>query len=403
MGNLYFVLFMLTLILGIPAIVSLRFHDVQLSALSMVGMSPTATPFASQFATWGEERFNTGDIKGALEMFQQAMQLKPDDVDYLYEYGSLLVEDDRIDEALAISERMIRVAPEDPRGYALKSQALMWSDPTEAILIAIQGADVDPNFAPLYAAMGVAYTNLGRWQEGIRNAQYALELDPTSIFVQVSYNFPMTYVGNYQAAIEALENAISINPYLISPYFYLALLYTLPGVNQPEMAIATYNHILELDPNNAKAYLRLCETYARVEEAQFDVAQPYCDTAIQIDPEYASAYRQRGQMQYNRRNYEGAIESFEKCIEYGSDEIECWYIRGLAHYFLGNCDQAWDVLQEARIMAQEQNIPQIIIDNIEIGLYNVTQSQYCAGYAGRSIPTPVPPTLIPPTPIGGFG
>ena len=38
--------------------------------------------------------------------------------------------------------------------------------------------------------------------------------------------------------------------------------------------------------------------------------------------------------------------------------------------------------------------------NILQGLENVTIR--CAGYADRSLPTPIPPTPIPPTPIGGF-
>jgi tetratricopeptide (TPR) repeat protein len=188
---------------------------------------------------------------------------------------------------------------------------------------------------------------------------------------------------------------------LTTPYFYLAALYGLPQVNQPEMAIATYEHIISLDPTNAKAYLRICETYARVDEADFQKAQEYCDDAIEIDSNYASAYRQRGQMQYNRRNYEGSIESFQECVDLGSDEIECWYLRGLAHFWLGECDQAWDVLQEAQIMAAEQGIAQSVVDNIEAGLYNITQK--CTGYANQPTPTPAPPTPVPLTPIGGFG
>jgi hypothetical protein len=52
-------------------------------------------------------------------------------------------------------------------------------------------------------------------------------------------------------------------------------------------------------------------------------------------------------------------------------------------------------------MAAEQGIAQSVVDNIELGLYNITQK--CTGYANLPTPTPPPPTPIPLTPIGGFG
>jgi len=373
---------------------------IQIRALEVFGLAPTATPFASDLATRGSALFQNGDIAGALRLFEEAIIQRPDDVNYLYEYGQLLIENEQDSLVLPIAERAIALAPQDPRGYALKGRALMWSDPSGAIQAAIQGIDIDPTFAPLYAVQSVAFTNLGRWQEGLRNAQRAYELDPQDIFVLTSYQWPLTYVGRYQEAIDYLEGAIAISPNLINPYFYLAALYRLPRVSQPEMAIGTYNRVLELQPTNAKAYLRLCQTYANVNNARFDVAQPYCDAAIRLDSNYGEAYMQRGQMQYARRNYEGAIESFNECIANGSTRIECWYLRGFAHYRLNNCDDAWGILEESRPMAVNQNLPTVVesIDNVMDAI-----TLRCPGYSGRSVPTPVPPTSPPPTPIGGFG
>jgi tetratricopeptide (TPR) repeat protein len=389
------------LIGGFLVFVYLNFGHLQLQALDAVGMAPTATPRASDLASQGMALYQDGQLRGALEYFERTVALEPHDIDYLYEYGSLLLENEIYSEALPIAERAIEAAPDDPRGYALKARALMWSDPATAVQTSILGQDVDPNYAPLYAASGVAYTNLGRWNEGIRNGLRAVELDPTDPFVRLAYHHPLTYVGRFRDAIESLEAAVSINPNNPTPYFYLAALYKLPQVGEPEMAVATYNHIIQMQPDNAKAYLRLCETYAAVELARFDVAQPYCDRAIEIDETYAQAYRQRGRMQYQRRNYEGAIESFEQCELYGGTEIECWYLRGLAYYWLAECDNAWNYLEQSKEMARELGTPDSIVAQIDVGLGNVTVN--CAGYSNRPTPTAVPPTVIPPTPIGGFG
>ncbi len=396
------ILFGFGLMLGAFAVLfTLYFNQLQLAALEAIGMAPTPTPPSQTYALRGQNLFYQGDVEGAILQFELALQQQPDNIDYLYEYGSLLLEAERVADARPVAEHALEVAPDDPRGYALMARVLMWDAPEEAIRYAIQGLDVDPNFAPLYAAQGVAYTNLGRWQEGIRNGARAVELNPNDIFVQVAYQWPLTYRGDYWGAIQALETAISLNPNLTSPYFYLASQY-MNTVNLPKMAIATYERILEIDPDNAKAYLRLCQTYARVNSARFDIAQPYCDRAIELDPDYGEAYMQRGQMQYARRNYEGAIESFEICREKGSTRIECSYLRGFAHYRLGNYDEAWDILQnEARPLAIEQGGLEPILIQIDQVMDAITQR--APGYQGLAVPTAIPPTPLPPTPIGGFG
>jgi len=147
----------------------------------------------------------------------------------------------------------------------------------------------------------------------------------------------------------------------------------------------------------------LCESYFKI--GQNDQAQGYCEDSLEINPQYPQAHRQLGMVKYNRRNYEGAIESFDACVTAGGEEIQCWYLRGLAHYYLGQCDEAWAVLEEAlRIVSNVEENPRPaddpVVSAIREGLRLTTVS--CARYSGRAVPTALPPTPIPPTPIGGF-
>ena len=83
------------------------------------------------------------------------------------------------------------------------------------------------------------------------------------------------------------------------------------------MAVGIYRRILELEPGSAKAYLRICQTYAEVGE--FLAATPFCETATELDENYADAWQWLGQMRYTRRNYEGTLEAMEKCVALGSN------------------------------------------------------------------------------------
>lgn len=387
-------------IVGIVAFVYLQFDRLQTAALAVVGIYPTATPFASTLAAQGAEQYARGNLIEAAGLLERAVAQQPDNVSYLYEYGKLLNELDRSDAAVPLADRIIGLAPDDPRGYALKANALMWTDPSTAIPVAVNGLEADPTFAPLHSALAIAYTNIGRYQEGIVRAQTAVELEPMDPSAHRAYSYTLIYVGRREEAIAQLEQAIDVNPYLTSIYFELAGQYRTPEIDRPEMAVAIYYKILELEPDSAKAYLRLCETYSA--EGEFQQAQEFCEQAIEIDPNFALAYRELGRMQYNRRNYEDAIVSFETCVDLGAtpdNAIECWYLRGLALYYLDNCDEAWEVLQDALGKAEALVDKDPVVENINKGLGFITLN--CAGYAGRALPTPIPPTPIPPTPIGG--
>jgi tetratricopeptide (TPR) repeat protein len=439
LGRLYFVVVMLILIFALPIVAIWQEDAIQEQVLLNIGVAPTATPFAGERAAMAEDYYRAGDMANAARYYLMAVEQQPQNISYLYEYGLVLIELDRSEEAVTIGEQMIELDANDPRGYALKANAIAWTNPTEAIPTALTGTEVDYDFPPLHGALATAYTRIGRYTEALREGDLAvrLDVDMNDPNVHRSYSLPLIYTSNYQEAIHQLEIAIGINPNLVGPYFELAALYRSPAINQPEVSVAIFYEILRLQPSNARAYLRLCETYAAA--GLFQDAEAFCDAALDIDPNYASAHRMRGQLRYSRRNYEGAIESFQVCLllyaeqELGRDlvnpvevennpnnvdlraiensidldsldlnglEIECIYVRGLAHYFLArgdNCDLAWDWLNRA--LNHPESI-ESVKTNILLGLENVTIN--CPGYSGRTLPTPLPPTSIPPTPIGGF-
>ncbi len=404
----FFVLF----VGGLLIFVWTQFSKLQLAALDAVGFAPTPTAFASTWAEQGSNLFVQGKLADAAAAFAQAVKQQPDNVNYLYEYGRVLIELDRDkDEAAGrpisdaelasqLGDHAKDVAPQDVRSYTLKAEALVWLDDSkDAIPIALQGIEVDPNFAPLLAVLARAYTDIGRYQEGLKYGESAINADSMSVDAHRAYAVALILVGQRDEAIKQLEDAININPNLTGPYFELAIQFI--GAQQYEDAVATYDTILKLDPRNAKALLRLCEAYAQI--GQDDQAQGYCEDSLASDPNYAAAYRQLGVVNYHRRNYEDAITNFEKCVNLNPDppEIQCYYLRGLAHYYLGHCQDAWTILNQSLGMVDNSATDDPVLKNIQSGLQLITQN--CNAYQNAVLPTLIPPTAIPPTPIGVGG
>ncbi len=388
-------------IVGFLWFVDSNFSSLQLMALEAVGQAPTPTPFASYFANRGMELYAAGDIHGAASNYERAVAQQPNNVSYLYEYGRMLLELGAEDpanyqRAVEIGDRAINADSRDPRGYALKTRAMdLAGDSANAIPVGQAGLQIDPNFAPLHTALSGAYRSIDRYDVALERAERAIELDPYDPGARRVYAYALIWVGRNDEAIEQLERAIALNPNLTGPYFELALLYL--SAQENELAIATYEQILAMQPENARAYQRLCEAYNQVGEIRRAIG--YCQDSLGINDQDATTWASYGHVQYRNRNYEGAIESFETCIRLGSEDIRCWYLRGLAHYYLGQCEQAWNVLTEAlNILGQPVGFNPVYEATID-GFELITVS--CTGFSGRALPTAVPPTAIPPTPIGG--
>lgn len=399
---------------GFLFLVDSNFSTLQTAALSAVGQAPEPTPFASVYATRGMERFMAGNLRDAESLFRQAVTQQPQNVEYLYQYGRILIELGSTDpqyweQAVTVGDQAIQADVNDPRGYALKTRALdLTESPENAIPVGQAGLNVDENFAPLYAALSSAYGSIDRYDVALDYGEQAITRDPNDPDSRRIYAYALLWVGELDEAVNQLELAVALNPNLAGAYFELAGMYRRQASQsenptaQLELyarAIATYEQILAMQPENARAYLRLCDAYF---EARENVrASDYCQDALAIDPEYAQAWASYGQTQYSRRNYEGAIQSFENCLTYGSTDIRCYYLRGLAHYYLNDCDDAWSILNESvnRITVVSNDPGNPVLQAAQEGLRLVTIS--CTGYQGRALPTAVPPTAVPPTPIGG--
>ena len=95
-GRLFFIFGLV--VGGILLVVLTQFDQLQDTALDMAGLAATATPASSALATEALEHYRVGNLEEAATLFQQAIAQRPDSVDYLYEYGQLLIEKAKIEE-----------------------------------------------------------------------------------------------------------------------------------------------------------------------------------------------------------------------------------------------------------------------------------------------------------------
>lgn len=402
-GRRTFIAVLIILLIAI-GIAYLERDQISQIAMEAMGVVPEPTMMPNELASAAVALYRQGDTARARAMFEQAIAARPDNIDYVYEYGLMLIEMGNYDRALEIAEQTILENPYDPRGFTLKARAQVWSgNSASAVTTALAGMEVDRQFSPLHSVLARAYIGIGDFRSALESGQLAVEYDPLNADAYRSYSYALNNAAAYEEAIAQLEIAVSLDPQNTEALMELAGYYLWSDRDQE--AIDIYTSILSAQSRNARAMLRLCDAYRKI--GQFDVAMGHCQDAADTDPTYNPAQFRYGLLLYSDRDFAGAKRYFEQCVKNQPDSLECLYRLGLTDYYLylgvtaqanllqdeqqrnellaqgpAYCESAWNHLQESLNIAESSAIGGETLENIRLGLGYVARD--CPAYRGAA-------------------
>ena len=113
-------------------------------------------------------------------------------------------------------------------------------------------------------------------------------------------------------------------------------------------AMNAYDRAIQIDPNNAKAYLKKGQLFVR--SKNYNEAQAAFEKVIALNPNYAPAYRELGEMNYFVGKYDKAVENFKKYRSMAENSVDT-QIKYASFLFLtedyaGTLAEAQQVLQK---------------------------------------------------------
>ena len=109
-------------------------------------------------------------------------------------------------------------------------------------------------------------------------------------------------------------------------------------IGQVNSAIEHYSHAIELNPNNAPTYNNRGVAY-HIKRDHYRAIEDYTK-AIELEPGVASAYNNRGVTYREQGDYDRAIEDYTKAIQINPDPAEVYINRGSAYRNKGDYDGA---------------------------------------------------------------
>lgn len=346
----------------------------------LTGAQPTPTPLPAELAMRAGRLVQAGDLAAAETLLAAAVAERPENTAYLYEYGALLIELERYDEAFDLGTQIIDLNPRDARGFALEASSLVWQgQAAAAVPIALSGLELDPRFASLHAALTRAYVDMSRWDEGLDMGERGLSMNPNDANLARAYAYALQSVGAYEDAMSYLERSMELRPTYLPTQFELAGLYL--SRDRDQDAIDLYDRILSIEPRHARALLRQCLAYRKV--GQFARALGFCEDSAASDGSAPETLFQLGQLYYRERRFEESRDAFQQCVDHdsGAYGLSCLYRLALSHYYTGSCDTGRQLLQESLVIAQAREDSASAVDNIRQGLTAIASDPQCAADA----------------------
>ncbi|MBW4622777.1 MAG: tetratricopeptide repeat protein [Cyanosarcina radialis HA8281-LM2] len=105
-----------------------------------------------------------------------------------------------------------------------------------------------------------------------------------------------------------------------------------------EAALASYDRLLALEPNNSDAWnLRGAVLY---QLERYEEAISSFDQALALEPNNSDAWNLQGMALYKLEHYEEAISSFSQALVLVPDSAADWHLRGMALYKLERYEEA---------------------------------------------------------------
>ncbi|MEG4984459.1 tetratricopeptide repeat protein [Microcoleus sp. BR0-C5] len=261
----------------------------------------------------------------ALESFERAIELDPNDLSALVLRGYVLYNLKRYDDALASFDRAIELEANYQSIWALRSYVLDNLKRYEEALVSFDRAiELGANYQEIWLIRGNVLNKLKRYEEALASYDRALELDPNDKLAWYLRADVLNNLERYEEALESYDRALELD----SNYqqYWIKRGNILKYLDRYEEALESYDRALELDPNYQGGWLLRGDFLHYLK--QYEKALESYDRAIEIDDNAPLTWATRGDILKDLKRYEEALESYERAIELDDSDRFNWVGRG---------------------------------------------------------------------------
>jgi tetratricopeptide (TPR) repeat protein len=256
-------------------------------------------------------------------------------------------------EAIDDFNKSIQLSAENAAVYNNRGNALMdLGHPDEAVKDFDRAIALSPNYGAAHNNRGNAHAALGQYEPAFQDFRKAVELMPTSAVPFNGRGKAHMQLKRYHAAVRDLTRAIGINPKYAAAYDNRAKANFAIGNYREAAEDAT--QVLALQPDQPNPDLLLLRARAYAGDKKFNQALEDLNKTIELKPDVADAYIERGLVFTQSRRFDDAIGDLTRSIEIDPKNVKAYAMRASARLQAeANDDALSDVNQALQIASTD--------------------------------------------------
>ncbi len=288
---------------------------------------------AHYFVRTGEDKFFSGDYKGAVEVYTRALVQTPNSPDIYIKRADARAKAGNIQGALDDYEKALTLNPSLPTAYKNRGNVkFQQGEYRKAIEDYTKAIEIAPDNYEAYHRRGHARYRLKDYPGASADLKKALEIKPDEPSLYASRAFLRVNAGAFTDAIDDYSKAIEIKPDYWGAYIGRAE--TELRMENLEGAMKDYIKVLEKNPGSWKAHFGLGEVRFRMNDLGGAIAA--FSEVIRLKPGHYRAYDSRANLKRHLGDLRGALKDMDEVLRLKGDDPQLYSHRGDLRYELKN-------------------------------------------------------------------
>ena len=270
-----------------------------------------------------------GDLAGAVDAVSRAIDISGNNTSYLIERARLYLAMEEIDAAIYDLEQAKAASPDDPRPALVLALTLQGTGDLErALAEASSAVDIAPEYLPALFTRGDIRLALGDAMGAAEDYGAAARIDPLNPLAHAGQAQALGAQGDVEGAIDALTRALDIagdNPDYLAERARLHL-----DLEDVEAALADLERAAAAAPERVGVRLLYADVLRFAE--RLDDALAVASALIQDQPGLPLAYELRASVRMSLGDETGAMEDLATAIEIDPNDASAFAARALLHH-----------------------------------------------------------------------
>lgn len=293
---------------------------------------------------------------GDEKSLREELQREPASFEANRQLGMLLLAHGRAEDAVSYLRRAAEIQPTHAEVvHALADAEEKRGDPLEAVRQYQRAAELDAS-EPYLFDWGAELLLHHAPEPAVQIFTKGNSLYPKSARMLMGLGAAWFARGSNEQAVQKICEASDLNPGDASPYLFLGKMLRAESKPSPD-ELAKLQRFVTLEPQNAEAHyyyaLALWKSRKDPKDPAIGQSESLLNTAIQRNPNFATAHLQLGILHAEERDYPMAISEYQRAIQIDPQLEEAHFRLGQAYRQIGEVEKSKEELRIHQQLAQQ--------------------------------------------------